>query len=119
VWEVLTYLRPIIQNNTRLVLIFPVLSHSMTKMNRDPQLILRMIKNNAMQFAAMAIENRCLGIRWRAPLRCDNFSSIVFMNSESIFGQVDTQPAHLFGDFAVGPAFVDATSIGTEGDYVA
>lgn len=87
-------------------------------MNRDPQLISRILKYDLMQFSSMPIEHRrCRITRWRLLMR-HHLPSIIFMDLKAIITQIDRHSAHLGSDIAIAPAVEDAAGVRAEGDDV-
>lgn len=117
IWE--TYLPPIIQNDTRIVLILPVPRHPLAQMDRDAQLVPRVVEDDGVQLAAVAVENGRLGVHLGRLLHGDDLARVPLVDAEAVVAQVYAQRPQARRHGAVGPAVEDAAGVGAEGDDVA
>lgn len=79
-----------VQNNSCLILVLEILHNSLSKVNRNAQLILSIIENNSMQLASMTIKNRRIWIARRRKLRVYKLSSPL-VDFETVFLQIDAE----------------------------
>lgn len=105
------------ENNSCLVFILEILSHSLTEMNRNTQFILGIIENHCMQFPSVAVEGRRRWIVFGSRLRVNELTR-PFVYFEAVIFQVDTEWSQTLCNGAVRPATKDTAGIGSEGDDV-
>lgn len=87
-------------------------------MNRYIQVILGMVKNNLVQLSSVTVKDWSIGILIRRILRNDMFAR-VFVDSKSVFFEVDADGLHLLGDFAIhAPTSKYAAGVGAERDDI-
>ena len=110
--------RPILQHNTRFLFILPVLLYPLPQIDLHTDL-LRVIKHNLVQLAAVSVEVWRLLVAWRRLLVYDYLAGVPFVDVETVFGKVDGDAAHVACDASVAPAREDATGVGAEGYDVA
>jgi hypothetical protein len=110
-------LLPAVENNHRLILILEVLRHSLAEMNRDAQLVFRIVEHDSVQLTSMAVEDRRIRVVIVRRL-CMNQLASPLVDLEAVVLEVDTERFQAICDGPVRPAAEDAASIGPEGDDV-
>jgi hypothetical protein len=85
--------------------------------NLNPQL-LRVIEDNLVQLAAVAVEHGARLAARRRLLVDDDLARVPLVDVEAVGLQVDGDGAHFVRDGSVGPSVEDAPRVGPEGDDV-
>src|SRR5690606_15927752 len=115
----LTHPLSVLQNNTSLALILKILRNRTVQMNRNLQIIPRIIKNNFMQLPTMPMHRRRIRRIRSARLMVHDLARVVLVDAETVVLEVDAQRLEAADNLTLAPAVEDAAGVGAEGDDVA
>lgn len=87
-------------------------------MDRDTEIVPRIVENHLMQLASMPVIRRLLFALPRVLLVNNNLSSVVLVDVEAVATEVDGQRPQTLGDLAIRPSVEDSAGVRTERDNI-
>lgn len=107
-----------VQDDARYSVLLEVLFNSPVEMDRDTEIVPRIVENHLMQLASMPVIRRLLFALPRVLLVNNNLSSVVLVDVEAVATEVDGQRPQTLGDLAIRPSVEDSAGVRTERDNI-